>query len=100
MDLMAGLVATPARAAVAGDVRANENIALTALQTLFAREHDRIVAALPSALTQEAKFQIARRVVGAEIEFVTYEEFLPTLGVRLDSYRGYDPSANPGLGNE
>ena len=35
----------PAREAmVAGDVRANENIALTATHTLFAREHNRIVA--------------------------------------------------------
>ena len=35
---------------VAGDVRANENIALTATHTLFAREHNRIVDALPAAL--------------------------------------------------
>ena len=36
-------VAPPAQAMVAGDVRANENIALTATHTLFAREHNRIV---------------------------------------------------------
>src|SRR4051812_9132334 len=72
MDLMGPLVGTPDRAAVAGDVRANENIALTALHTLFAREHNRIVAQLPSSLTQEDRFQIARRIVGAELQFITY----------------------------
>jgi hypothetical protein len=98
MDLMGAL--QQAQAAEAGDVRANENVALTAIQTLFAREHNRIVAALPSVLSAEQKFQIARRVVGAELEYITYTQFLPTLGVRLDSYRGYSPTANPTLGNE
>ena len=85
---------------VAGDVRANENIALTALQTLFAREHNRIVAALPRSLPDEVKFQLARRVVGAEEQYVTYNEFLPAMGVRLRDYRGYDPGVNAGLANE
>ena len=39
----AGCTGTPDKAMVAGDVRANENIALTATHTLFAREHNRIV---------------------------------------------------------
>jgi hypothetical protein len=101
MDLMGALAATPDKAVVAGDVRANENIALTGLQTLFAREHNRLVAALPSrGLSQEDKFQIARRVVGAEIEYITYNEFLPTLGVSLSSYRGFNSSVNASLENE
>jgi peroxidase len=100
MDLMGALAGAPSRAVEAGDVRANENVALTAIQTLFAREHNRIVAALPNALSAEQKFQIARRVVGAEIEYVTYNEFLPTLGVRLDRYRGYSSSVDPSLANE
>ena len=100
MDLMGPLVGTPNRAVVAGDVRANENIALTALHTLFAREHNRIVASLPSSLSAEERFQIARRVVGAEIEYITYTEFLPALGVKLEPYHGYDPTVNPGLSNE
>ena len=100
MDLMGPLVGTPTRAVVAGDVRANENIALTALHTLFAREHNRIVASLPLSLSAEDRFQIARRVVGAEIQYITYTQFLPALGVRLEPYRGYDPTVNPGLSNE
>jgi hypothetical protein len=94
------LASQPGRAMVAGDVRANENIALTATHTLFAREHNRIVAALPRRLDDETKFEIARRVVGAEQQYITYTEFLPSLGVRLSPYRGYDPRVNAGLSNE
>jgi peroxidase len=97
---MGPLVGTPSKAVVAGDVRANENIALTSIHTLFAREHNRIVGLLPTWLSQEDRFQLARRVVGAEIQFITYNEFLPSLGVRLSTYRGYDSDRNPGLGNE
>ena len=100
VDLMGALVGTPERAAVAGDVRANENIALTAIQTLFAREHNRIVAALPANLPEAQKFEIARRVVGAEVQAVTYNEFLPAVGVKLPRYRGYDPNVDPTLTNE
>ena len=100
MDLMGALAGTPDRAVVAGDVRANENIALTMMHTLFAREHNRIVAALPNWLSAEEKFQVARRVVGAEIQRITYTEFLPAMGVRVSPYRGYDPTVNAGLSQE
>jgi peroxidase len=101
MDLMGALTGAPSQAVVAGDVRANENVALTAIHTLFAREHNRIVAALPNTgLSEEQKFQIARRVVGAGVEYITYNEFLPTLGVGLDPYHGYSPTVDPSLSNE
>jgi hypothetical protein len=100
MDLMGALVGAPSTAVEAGDVRANENIALTAIHTLFAREHNRIVGLLPSSLSADDTFQIARRVVGAEEQYITYNEFLPSLGIRLDPYRGYDPHANASLANE
>jgi hypothetical protein len=100
MDLMGPLLGTPNRAVVAGDVRANENIALTSLHTLFAREHNRIVSLLPLRLSAEERFQSARRIVGAEIQHITYTQFLPALGVQLEPYRGYDPTVNPGLSNE
>jgi hypothetical protein len=100
MDLMGLLAGSPSHAVVAGDVRANENVVLTAIQTLLAREHNRIVAALPNGLSAEQKFQVARRVVGAEAEYITYNEFLPSLGVRLDRYRGYTPTVDSSLSNE
>jgi hypothetical protein len=100
MALSGRLLAAPADAMVAGDVRANENVALTATQTLFAREHNRIVDLLPRRLPEDEKFQIARRVVGAEQQWITYSEFLPELGVDLVPYRGYDPRVDASLSNE
>ena len=102
MALMGRLEAPGAnvKAFVAGDQRANENIALSSTHTLFAREHNRIVSQLPSVLPEELKFQIARRVVGAEQQYITYNEFLPALGVRLPAYRGYNDRVNASLGNE
>jgi len=94
------LLANPNKAVVAGDQRANENIALTATQTLFAREHNRIVSRLPSTMSQQDKFQIARAVVIAEQQFITYNEFLPAMGVSLSGYPGYDPGINPALSHE
>jgi hypothetical protein len=94
------LLSNPNSAAVAGDVRANENIALTAVQTLFAREHNRIVGLLPSTMSQEDKFQIARAVVIAEQQYITYNEFLPAMGVTLPAYSGYDEFLDPAMSHE
>ncbi|MGW4211632.1 peroxidase family protein [Lentzea sp. NPDC004789] len=85
---------------VAGDMRANENATITAVQTLFAREHNRIVDRLPSHLSDEERFQIARKVVIAEQQWITYQEFLPAMGVRLAPYRGYRPDVRTSLANE
>ncbi|HSK92356.1 MAG TPA: peroxidase family protein [Euzebyales bacterium] len=100
MEFPGRLDGSPQTAVVTGDLRANENIALTGAQTLFVREHNRIVALLPEQLDEQLKFEIARRVVGAEIQFITYEEFLPTIGVDLPEYDGYDPQVHPGVSNE
>jgi hypothetical protein len=100
MQLTGPLMGNPGDAAVAGDVRANDNHALTAIQTLFAREHNRIVALLPRRLAPETRFQVARRVVSAEEQFITYHEFLPALGVRLPRYRGYRPRVDAGISQE
>jgi hypothetical protein len=100
MDLFGAQVATPGRAVVAGDARANENIGLTAAQTIFAREHNRLVRRLPLSLTAEVRYQIARRVVGAEVQYITYHDFLPAIGVKLAPYPGYKPAIDPTESNE
>ncbi len=100
MDADGRLLANPDEAIVAGDGRANENIALTAVHTLFAREHNRIVAMLPNTLSAEDKFQIARRVVIAEEQYITYQEFLPAMGVALPAYTGYRPNVDTTLSTE
>ncbi|HET6215257.1 MAG TPA: peroxidase family protein, partial [Micromonosporaceae bacterium] len=94
------LLANPNAARVAGDVRVNENIGLTATHTLFAREHNRIVSQLPASLSEEDRFQIARRIVIAEQQFITYNEWLPAMGVALPRYAGYNASVNPTISNE
>ncbi len=89
---------------LAGDVRANENVALSAMHTVWVREHnwwaDQIAAAEPD-LTDEQIFQRARAIVTAEIQAITYNEFLPALlGVgSLDKYTGYDETVDPSIAN-
>jgi peroxidase len=95
---------------LAGDVRANENPELIAMQTLFVREHNRIAAAASAknpAWTDEQLYQHARRIVVAELQKITYDEFLPALlggntpaSAALRAYRGYRADVNPGIATE
>ena len=95
-----GFAPDPASLFVAGDVRCNEQVGLAAMHTLFVREHNRIVETLEG--TDEERFEQARRMVIAEIQHITYNEFLPALigPAALPPYQGYDPSMHPGLYNE
>lgn len=88
----------------AGDVRANENVELTSLQTLFVREHNywaAKIAAGDATLTDEQIYQKARAIVIGEIESITYNQWLPAiLGRSLAPYKGYNAAVNPGIANE
>lgn len=87
---------------VSGDFRANENPFLTAIHTLFAREHNRLCDELKTehpGWSDEMLFQQARKLVGAEIQAIVYEEWLPTLGMEVAAYNGYNPEINPGIMN-
>jgi peroxidase len=89
----------------AGDIRANENVELTGLHTLFVREHnrwaDRIKSLNPS-LNDEQVYLRARAMVIAEIQSITYNEWLPALLGRdaIAPYRGYNPKVNPQISVE
>ena len=90
---------------LAGDVRANENPELTALQTLFVREHNRLADTIAKAnpgLSDEAIYQQARQIVIGELQAITYNEFLPALlgPDALRPYTGYHANVNPGIANE
>jgi peroxidase len=89
---------------LAGDVRANENPALAALHTVFVREHNRLVGELRARhpdWSAEKLYQEAKAFVEAEIQHITYDEFLPLLIGRdaLPAYRGYDAAVHPGIDN-
>ncbi|XP_034945626.1 peroxidase [Chelonus insularis] len=96
----------------AGEIRVNEQLVLTCMHTLMAREHNKIAKELINVnphWDDETLFQEARRITIAEIQHVTYNEFLPILlgeetmhkfGLILgkDGYwDGYDPNVDPSV---
>jgi hypothetical protein len=95
----------------AGDRRANENIELIGLQTLFLRNHNRLATFLATqpasnygftSWTDENLYQEARKLNIAEEEIITYTEYLPTLlgSNALPSFAGYNPRVNAGIATE
>ncbi|MGJ8698285.1 MAG: peroxidase family protein [Verrucomicrobiaceae bacterium] len=89
---------------LAGDVRANEQLGLTALHTLFVREHnhwaEQYVGMNPQAMDEEI-YQFARTIVAAEIQAITYREFLPLLlgPHAIRPYQGYRDDVRADISN-
>jgi peroxidase len=89
---------------MAGDVRANENTGLTALQTVFVMEHnywaDRLSASHPD-WSDEKVFAAARSIVEAEIQKITYEQWMPHLiGKAVGQDTGYDANVDGRVATE
>ena len=66
---------------VAGDVRANEHVALAIMHTIWLREHNRIVrelAEINPCWDDERLYQEGRKIVGAIMQVITYKEFFTT----------------------
>lgn len=100
-----GFVSDPTQLFLAGDIRANEQLALAVMHTLFVREHNRLAAQLQEDFpgrTADEIFEATRRLVVAQIQIITFEEWLPTLvGTgAIPPYSGYKPEINPTIYNE
>ena len=104
------------RCFLAGDNRVNQNPGLQLIQTVLVREHNRIAGILGSLNPQwndRTVFEEARRILIAEIQHITYSEYLPILLGEtvtrlfgLTSLKGteqanvYDQSVDPRTANE
>lgn len=88
-----------------------ENLGLNSIQVLFNREHNRIaaqLAVLNPSWSDEAIYQTTRKIVIAQLQHITYNEFLPLItGSTVLSplasgtyYTGYNSKLNPSLYNE
>ncbi|KAI8430940.1 hypothetical protein MSG28_001055 [Choristoneura fumiferana] len=92
---------------VAGDIRANEQIGLAAMHTIWMREHNRLALQLKSLNSfwdGEKVYQEARKIVGAQIQMITYYHWLPLILGRehfkkLGEYKEYDSYLNPSVSN-
>ena len=63
-----------------GDGRANQIISLTAIHTLFAREHNRLAGILSEInprWSDELLFYETRRIIIAKLQHIIYKEWLP-----------------------
>ncbi len=81
---------------VTGDPRVMENPELTAVTTLFMREHNFWVRTLKAGHPQwtgDQLYNMAKAITTAEYQNIVYTEYLPLLiGPVLGSYRGYNPN--------
>ncbi|XP_058066005.1 peroxidasin [Anopheles bellator] len=92
----------------AGDIRVNEQLGLTAMHTVWMREHNRLAGELHRINPHwdgDRLYYESRKIVGAIMQHITYEHWLPlVIGdqgmAQLGAYAGYDPTVNPAILNE
>ena len=92
---------------VAGDERANEQVGLTIMHTLWMREHNRIarkLAQINPCWGDEKLYQETRKIIGAMQQVISFKEFLPLLFGRhmkkfIPSFRGYNPFVDATIPN-
>lgn len=101
---------------VTGDGRGNENLGLTAIHTMFHKEHNRlrddidgIIQASPTLQAgftaagwtyEQRLFQAARFVTENEYQHAVFEEFARTLSPAIRPFAAYDPLLNGDISAE
>ncbi|XP_053565790.1 peroxidasin homolog [Bombina bombina] len=92
---------------LAGDHRANEQLGLTSMHILWFREHNRIAEQfrrLNPHWKGDKIYHEARKLVGAQMQHITYSHWLPKIfgqhGMSLlGNYSGYNSNLNGGIFN-
>jgi hypothetical protein len=106
---------------IAGDGRANENIGLTTIHTVFEHEHNRLVTDIENVLTNDTSpegvaalsqwknaasadgwngsriFQAARFVTEMEYQHLVFEEFARKVQPLIDPFHVYHTDINPAI---
>lgn len=94
---------------LAGDPRVNELVTLTALNTLFLREHNRLAAEIEIASTNSGChlydddiYEIARSANIAQYQYIVYKHWLPALIGKYSpspDHAYYDKTLDPTVSN-
>lgn len=91
---------------VAGDHRANENVVLLAIHTIFIREHNRVAKLLRKWVRRKGSYRLlendewlfrtAKKIVIAQMQIITFEEFVPAMMGEnsLKPYTHYQPNVD------
>ena len=90
-----------------GDVRANEQLGLISMHTLWFREHNRLAEGLKGLNPHwdgDKLFEEARKIVGAQMQAITYKHWLALIigdeGIKkMGVYRGYQANVDPSISN-
>jgi hypothetical protein len=95
---------------VAGDGRLNENVMLSSIHTIWARNHnfwvDHLKERTGNTWTEEEYFQAAKIVNVAEYQRVVFTEFADAMAGGIDpgeeehGFDGYDPTIDPSISAE
>lgn len=86
---------------LAGDHRANEQLGLTAMHTVWFREHNRVATELLRLNPHwdgDTIYHEARKIVGAQMQHITYAHWLPKVRARGGMCRLVKPDSPTDLG--